>query len=869
MILFPDDIDEEQINKIGGKALNLLKLTRMGFAVPEWFVIPGDILDEFFKRNQNRIRKILECNLSIREKSKALKRLVKKDSNLRGKLEPLREKISAMAPVSIRSSGIMEDVEEYSFAGQFSSFLNVKNGFVEKILDCLASLFNTQNIHYHQAHDIDILKNRVAVIVQRMVEAEKSGVVFTAHPETGEPMMIVNVGYGLGEGVVSEKVDVDTFILSPEGKLVHRRIVKKKRMVVSKKEGGTKIVPVNKSKQDLPVLDEGELKEIFAVAKNVHRIYGYPQDIEFAIKDGKVFILQARPITTIKDSFTWDNSNIIESFSGPTTPLTFSFANEVYSIVYKLVMKNLGVSQKILDEHGMVFRNMIGFLSNRVYYSLDSWYTTLAFLPAYQANREFMEGMMGVKSSYDIREKPGFGGIRGIYEIVKVAVKILFSFVFHSRNMERFNRRYHSAMEFFRKNLEKKLSLKEYAGLYEQMKGKLLYHWLPPINNDIFTMIFYGLLKKYVNFLFPENGLSLHNQLLSGEGDMESALVGMKLSEIAERIRAYPELKDLLLKGNRKEFFYRIKENKEINELFDEFLSHYGNRSVNELKLEIPNIRERPEKLFSILKKMVEKEDISTIYTRGRDKRKLAEKQVLKMIYSRPFPFNLFHLLLFKFLLSHTRRFIKYRENQRLFRSNIFGAVRELFLNIAKEFVKQGVIDREDDIFFLSHQEIFSYIFGTSVTQDLKSLVRLRKREFRKNQYRELPERFTTVVPPYIHLPSGKEEEFPGELKGLGCSPGAVKGRVQIIKDPYSQEIKGDIMVAPQTDPGWLPIFPLFKGIIVERGSLLSHSAIVAREIGIPAVVGVRGVTRILKDGDMVEMDGSKGVIRKLGEKNG
>jgi len=218
MILFPDDIGEEQINKIGGKALNLLKLTIMGFAVPEWFVIPGDILDEFFKRNQKRIRKILECNLSIREKSKALKRLVKKDSNLREKLEPLCEKISAMAPVSIRSSGIMEDVEEYSFAGQFSSFLNVKNGFVKKILDCLASLFNTQNIHYHQAHDINILKNRVAVIVQRMVEAEKSGVVFTAHPETGEPMMIVNVGYGLGEGVVSEKADVDTFILSPEGK---------------------------------------------------------------------------------------------------------------------------------------------------------------------------------------------------------------------------------------------------------------------------------------------------------------------------------------------------------------------------------------------------------------------------------------------------------------------------------------------------------------------------------------------------------------------------------------------------------------------------------------------------------------------------
>lgn len=199
----------------------------------------------------------------------------------------------------------------------------------------------------------------------------------------------------------------------------------------------------------------------------------------------------------------------------------------------------------------------------------------------------------------------------------------------------------------------------------------------------------------------------------------------------------------------------------------------------------------------------------------------------------------------------------------RFFRTNVFGASKIIFVEIGKKFEKNNIIEKKQDIFFLTLEEIISYIYGTSVTYNLKSLISLRKKEYEDCENKEPPERFETEFPPYAYMNDIFKEEETGNLGGIGCSPGRIKGKVQFVENPYDVKAFGDIMIAERTDPGWLPVFPLFKAIIIERGSMLSHSAIVAREMGIPAIVGARGIKDLLKDGDIVEMDGSTGLIKK------
>ncbi len=847
---------------VGNKAYNLHILIKNNIPVPEWFVIPSNYFEYFFKKYFREIKSLIDSEIKEEMVYNEILKIIEgeKDWFLR-KISPFEEEIKKLKPVSIRSSGIFEDISGASFAGQFSSFLNINKDFHEYIIKCLASIFNPQNIVYHRKKDIDITKNRIAIIIQKMIDADKSGVIFSSHPETGEDMKIINATYGLGEGVVSGKFETDTYIIYKGGK-IEAKIGKKKNIVKLDIINGVKIVNLDNSTSQKPCLNNEEIESLCNVADRIQEIYGYPQDIEFAIKDNNIFILQTRPVTTIKERFIWDNSNIIESFPELTTPLTFSFANEVYSIVYKIVMKSLGVSEKILEEKSYIFKNMIGFINNRIYYSLESWYTTLSFLPAYSSNKRFMEVMMGVKKEYKEKNKIQYTGIKGIYDTLNVILRMLFNFIMHDRNIKKFTKIYNDGMDYFERMLKRNLSLKEYTILFEEMKKRILYRWIAPINNDIFTMIFYGIFKKYISELLKDENTSIYNQLLSKDEDMGSITVGEFLLKIAEEIKKIPEMKKILIEGKKERFFNEIENYEKLDKLFKEYLKKYGYRSCNELKLEVPNIKEEPSKLLNILKNMVEKD----VYDKSRksDIYKSAERTVLRVIYSKPFPFNTFHLIFFKFLLKTTKKMIRFRENQRLARSNIFGCVRELFLKIGEEFEKNRIINKRDDIFFISHNEIFSYIFGTSLNTDLKKLIMLRKKEFEENKNKKLPERFTTFIPPYSILNTLKEKEKIEELRGIGCSSGIVKGKVQIVEDPYKDDIKGDIMVASQTDPGWLPIFTLFKGIIIERGSLLSHSAIVARELGIPAVIGVRNAKMLLKNNDLVEIDGGSGTIKIL-----
>lgn len=861
MIIGHNEIRDIHSPVIGKKAYNLYILSKNNFNVPPFYVITGDTFSDYFSQHSTRIEQIINEKEHIKERIiEHMRKHIVFDSEISSVLS------SIDYPVSVRSSSYSEDSESDSYAGQFDTFLNVHKDIEEYIIKVAASAFTERNITYSTLRNRKIEMNRIAVIVQKMVNARCSGVIFTADPVSGNDHIVISAAYGLGEGVVSDAVVSDTYIMKRSKEILSKSINDKSSMITISDDGIMEY-SVDKNQRQREIFSEDELRELCDNAMNIEQLFNAEQDIEFAYEEDMLYILQARPITAIDNKeLTWDNSNIVESFSGPTTPLTFSFANKAYTTIYKLVMRELGVSNDVIMKNDVLFSNMIGFINKRVYYSLESWFRTLSFLPAYNHNSKFMETMMGVDNTYNIKEQFSFSGL---WAIVRVIIRIIVKYIRHEHNREHFMNIYEDAMYDFEDKMASASGLKDYHDIYRELETSLLYNWITPIINDIFTMIFYGLLQKYILSISDDDG-RLQNDLLTGEGDIESTKVAYSIWGIADMIRNNDYALSLI--DDEHLFISKLYSDVSlacIREAFDSFLMKYGNRSVNELKLERENIRDNPITIIPLIRQYVKNERFSTESMQKKEKqiRKRAEQKVYGII-NRFSPFRAFiHRTYFNFILKNARRFVKNRENMRFARTNVFGAAKRIFRALGTLFRKRGILNESDDIFFLTVDEIFAYIFGISVTQDLKPIVEHRKKEHEIYMDMEVPERFRTRYVPYTDIPViiGQADE---SIKGLGCSPGIISGRVQKVINPYSTDVTGDIMVAEKTDPGWLPIFPLFKAIIIERGSMLSHSAIVARELGIPAVVGVRNAMKILNDMDTVSMNGNTGEIRIIERKD-
>ncbi|HKB38428.1 MAG TPA: PEP-utilizing enzyme, partial [Gemmataceae bacterium] len=309
----------------------------------------------------------------------------------------------------------------------------------------------------------------------------------------------------------------------------------------------------------------------------------------------------------------------------------------------------------------------------------------------------------------------------------------------------------------------------------------------------------------------------------------------------------------------------------EFASLYRAYLDRFGDRCLEELKLESPTLFDDPLTLFRSVGQMARR------LTEGHappavnhevEVRRKAEERVHSALRLRPF-----RRLIFGWVLRNARARVRDRENLRFERTRLFGRVRMILLELGRKFHAVDLLDHPRDVFYLEVEEALGFVTGTVTTTDLKGLVALRRAE--SERYRTMPapaDRFETrgaVHQGNAFTGKGAAVEDSGgeQRKGLGCCPGVVRGPVRVITDPRNATLKsGDILVAERTDPGWIMLFPSAAGLLVERGSLLSHSAIVAREMGIPAIVSLAGVTRWLKDGDEVELDGSTGIVRRLKE---
>jgi rifampicin phosphotransferase len=870
----------------GGKARALALAMRGGLPVPPWVVLAADAFETSAGAGGIAAGTVPDRLLRAIDGGEAphlLDALDLAPEIVRELSTALEHLCADGAQVAVRSSASDEDGPEHSFAGQLESFLSVPAADVPaRVRDVWRSGFTARIVAYRREHGLPPMPRPPAVLIQRMVRARVAGVAFSADPVSGRHgTAVISAVPGLGSALVSGEAEADTWLVNRDRTIVERRIPSKRLMHVADgtQPGGVAVKAVRDDRSGLPSLMDAEVLEIAALARRAARQFGRPQDIEWAYEDARLWLLQSRPITSMAAMadpdatlLVWDNSNIVESYSGVTTPLTFSFTSEIYEHVYREFCRLMGVSERRIAAHDDSFRNMLGLIRGRLYYNLLNWYRMLALLPGFAMNRRFMEQMMGVKETLPpdlanaITASARAGQLRDAAHVVRALTRITAAALTIERRVRRFQRRLDEALAPPDPPLEERRP-EELVGHYRDLRSRLLLRWDAPIVNDFLAMIAYGLLRRLTVRWLADPGGTLQNDLIGGEGGMVSAEPAMRLQQLARAAAADSALLEQLLAEPPDDPAGAFAAWPRFSQDLRAYLERFGERTVNELKLESETLHDDPRPLLRAIASFARQLTGEAAQPRlsGGHLRAEARKRAERLLAAHPLRRRLFGRV-----VASAQARLRDRENLRLERTRLFGRVRRVFLELGRRFHALGLLDAPRDIFYLGIDEVLGFVEGRATTTNLRALVALRRAEFRSFADGPEPhERFETRGVVY-HAHSFRRPAEPvvageGERQGLGCSPGIVVGPVRVVRDPNEVDLTTRaVLVAEHTDPGWILVFPTALGVLVERGSLLSHAAIVARELGIPAVVSIPGLTRWLRDGDWVEFDGTTGVIRRI-----
>ena len=756
----------KDISLIGGKGYNLERLRMKN--TPKYIILPTDFLFPNF--DEDKINEVI--NTFCRN-----------------------NKLYA-----VRSSAVDED-STYSFAGIHDTFLNVnKDNIKDAIIKVVESSKSIRAIEYRKMNNLDLDNIKIAVIIQEMVHADYAGVIFTINPVTNNmSQKIISVTKGLGDKLVDGSVSGTTYTISSN----------------EKKIDGEDILP-DKLIKSLMKMTEG-------IIKKSDRF----QDIEFAIKNNKVYFLQARQITTYnninphKMTLLIDNSNIIESYYGITSPLTFSFALYIYERVYTETL-SLGISKKKINELKPYLSNMLYYYDGKIYYNMKSWYKVTSTLPSKNSLR-YMESMMGVKANSNDFKRVKLG----LINLIHVGIGLLKRIKNMDSLSEDFIKKFNSIILPYY-GQEMNLSNDELIDLYKDIDKKIIKEFTTPIFNDVCVMFNFGKLKEKLKN-HPDKDKILAKAINNG-GSVESKENATLFDELIKYIKNNEILLNDFKNLNKYELMNKyLNDNSHFGELLNNYIYRFGSRVMNELKLETKTMIEDKTILFEYLKNSLDNKE---------------DNNVLNDDVEIPHNLNK--------LASKTRYYIKNRERLRLKRTYVFSVIRNIFLNLGRNFKNEGRINDVDDIFYLKVDEIFKK------RNDYKNLINERKlieEEYKNKEYYDRIAFYDDNILPI----SFKEKD--GSLKGIPSGNGIVKARVSYLSSSNDEMIPGNIILAKRTDPGWISLFPLASGLIVEHGSMLSHSFVVAREMGLPAVVGVVGATNIIKDKDIVTLDAETGVV--------
>lgn len=763
----------QPVSEIGGKAYNLIALDIKN--TPPLFVCPASYFEEV-KLNPE-LKKQLQSEIDRLFSDKKL--------------------------YAVRSSAVDEDSAQDSFAGVHESYLNIKKcEILENVEKVYKSAFTEKAIAYRRTRGLAAEGVKIAVVIQEMVAAEFAGVINTINPVTDNPdEIVISVTRGLGDKIV-DGTDSGTTYRVNCGKI---------------------------SAAGEDILGAKRVRKVVELAREIAAKTDAFQDIEFAYKDGKVWFLQARAITTYKNinphkrGLLIDNSNIAESFFGVVSPLTFSFAKGVYAGVYRAALRMGKVNRSVYEALSPALGEMLFSFEGKVYYNMNSWYYGISVLP-FKKSDDYFEHMIGANSQTGEKRRVK----TNLFDTLKFAA----AFAGKLKNIEKL-------AKDFEDNFER-VVMPYYGGkiaaegekltkIAEGIERDITEGFAVPVINDVAVMYYFGKLKDKAKKL----GISEEqiNAFVCTDGGVKSTESASKLVEIVQAVKADAEIYNDFLTLEESELCKKYSDGTPVSKLIKDYIFEFGARVPDELKLETVTMIEDPTILYRLIKDNLQVEF------------KAGEKQKAEI------PKKL------KRLAEKAKKYMAIRERLRLKRTYMYSVTRNIFLAFGENFCAEGKIESVRDIFYLTRQEI------KSGTGNFKEIIAERKAQ--EKLYLQQPTNDRIVFFDGVPLPVKSENSGAG-LHGIPSGNGTVCARVSLMESPDDKLVAGNIILTKRTDPGWISLFPLASGLIVEHGSMLSHSFVVARELNLPAVVGLKNATALIPDGSLVLLDGLSGEVKIL-----
>ncbi|MCP4749099.1 MAG: phosphoenolpyruvate synthase [Desulfobacteraceae bacterium] len=880
--------DRMSPQKTGGKFEKQQIMAEKGLPVPRFFCLTGAFYEQAYTQVKDKVQAELDTIVfsdgqSIRAVSSHISAIFKtvvfsaeQENEILAEFDSFFTKETL---VSVRSSMIgyrieeSEDSADNPFAGISESFLYVKReGLLEAIRGCWASGFSQEAIVYRHAQQMALTGFAVAVGVQEMVFGQRSFVMFTCDPNTASKDTVIISGYGIGEGVVQERVPVDHYFKNYATGAITRQIAQKTTKLTFDSEKGSGLTEkdVARAYHSVACLSDDEIETLARYGEKIESFFNHPQDIEGAFtEDGKLYFLQSRPVALdYSRQRVWTNANVTESFPGVTTALTYSFSRFFYRQIFYDGYRQMGWARKLLHDHQAVLDRMIGFIRGRIYYSLTSFYHLHSLNPLFPLFRGYWEKMMGFPSSYQTKPEGILAKIRqrAVFapEAAWAASIIIYRYFTHQKAMENFYTWWEKLFGPLRGKTYENEDMLKSVDLFHKLWRQVGNNWGITLTNDTFLPMAYGITEALFKKWKLDKDPALLSDLLCGDEKITSVDIILNSVRLAEKVNSDKTLKKVFLNNNARAIWDKIEKN-ELNKAFCDavrrYLHLYGDRGLQELKMEQPNMRHAPWELIKMVQGYAKSAvTAASLQVKEKDVRRKAEQRLYKALRFRPV-----RRFILNRLLNRVRILIRNRENSRYNRSELFGFSKNIFRGIGEQLAAKKILSSPVDIMHLSMDDIFGYIDGTGVTENLQALANIRKKEHEDNKSVETSVQITTLGPVRDNTLTAVclQDDAPGVLKGMGSSTGRVSGIARVILDPTSapEDTENMILVARETDPGWLFLMLAAKGLVVERGSMLSHTAITGRKFGIPTIVSLPGATTKIPDGANIEIDGASGVV--------
>lgn len=881
-----NEVDRTNLSEVGGKGANLGEMAKAGFPIPPGFCITTSAYRDFIAASSemDRFFDLLDqLKPDQPEEITKLGKLIREhlltipiSQTIKLSILDAWKVLGEEKAYAVRSSATAEDLPTASFAGQQETYLNVKgiDQLLQAVRKCWSSLFTDRAIIYRIKSGFGHRSVYLSVVVQQMIFPEVSGLMFTVDPVTGHRNTIsIDASFGLGEALVSGTVSADSYQVL-KGKIIKKQIAEKKIAIYPITEGGTITRELAPELQKKQALSDDKILELARLGQEIEKHYCSEQDIEWCLAGDKFYILQSRPITSLYPiPKVYDNKLHVflsvahlQMMTDAMKPMGIS----VFRGIFPFGKDSVSFPNPVITEAGdRLFFDVTPLLYNKTSQRYFIWRISIV-------DELMRDALVKIVSSEIFRQeaKANKDTMKQVFKLFKpmlplylkgipVIVDNLF-FLEPSGIIERATAPLEHIIDKYRYSLMQVSGLERIKKVQESM-GKLLQELNGSMMYVLLSFIVLPIANRLARLWLGED-LDVGTLSKSSPGNVTGEM-GLMIGDLADTARKYPEVIDYLKRAEDRTFYQglsKVKGGDIFRTELDRFMELYGMRCPGEI--DISNIRwwESPTLLVPSIINHIKSNAPGEHRDRFRQGRKEAQEAIQKLLDRiGNTPGGSFKARLMSRLLFIYRNSTGLREFPKYVIIRFFDIYRQAILAEARVLHQRGILEREEDVFYLYLDELIA-LLEKRFNEDLKELIESRKRAY--EQYQKMtPPRVMTSEGEVITGVRSDVGAPKGALIGTPVSAGVAEGYVKVILKPEAAKLnKGDILVAPFTDPGWTPLFYSVEALVVEIGGIMTHGSVIAREYGIPAVVGIENATKILKDGQYVRVDGTRGFVQVL-----